>query len=119
MTDSLTDIIQDFLLDPHCSDGGYATVETSDMVQLNDIICALVAQKWEADSDGDYPVDYILVDRTRYEPNHFIASPYLHKANTDADRMFYIRGCMLNVQIANGRLDTAIKVWMYEQKEPQ
>ena len=117
MTDEIGQLIQAFLAWPRHSTGGWSPVEPQDMRQLDDIVHALVAAKWEADPDGDYPVDHILVDRTRYEPNHFISTRYLHKMHTKKERLYYIRDCMTNVLIAQDRLNIALKLWMLEQAE--
>lgn len=61
------------------SDGGFAPVTPKELEQLHDIIGALIAAKYEADPDGDLPVEVILTDRTRYERPFTSAIPYTHK----------------------------------------
>jgi len=107
--DELLAKIQFFLESPRQSDGGWAPVEKQDMIQLSDIIQALISAKWQPDADGDLPVEVGIVDRTRYEPQPGIAVRYFHKAQSDAERMDIIRQHMLNVRAASSRLDAVLR----------
>ena len=111
-------MIQEFLKDTHHSDGGWAPVEPQDMEQLHSILQALIAAKWDADPDGDRPVEYTLVDRNRYEGNRFFDLPYWHKAQTEQERMNILKDHMLNAQIAIGGLDRTLKC-MAHREEPR
>lgn len=73
------EIIDKFLAQRIPSHGGRAPVTEADFEALSIIINLLIESKWEPDADGDYPVEFHLVDRTRFEPAHFLDLPYLFK----------------------------------------
>ena len=106
-------MIQEFLKDTRHSDGGWAPVEPQDMEQLYAITQSLIVAKWGADADGDRPVEHALVDRTRYEGNHYFDLPYWHKAQSEQECMEILRTYVLNAQIANDRLAWALKTLAY------
>ena len=65
---ALLDRISIFLGEPHKNDGDRRTpVSKDDFQELMIIIERLIDAKWERDCDGDPSVEYILVDRTRYQ----------------------------------------------------
>lgn len=72
--------IEQFLKERRHSTGGWAPVTDEDMDQLHTVIHTLIAAKWGADPDGDRPINYILIDRTKYRPMHFVPLPYGRKA---------------------------------------
>ena len=59
--------------------GGWAPVTDEDMEQFHEVIYALIEAKWGADADGDRPMEYKLIDRTRYKSLHYFPIPYGHK----------------------------------------
>ena len=72
----MTEIIQaikQFLAEHRASDGGYAEVKAEDMRRLHELIALLLDEKFERDSDGDFPVDVTIIDRTRYRGSHYQA----------------------------------------------
>jgi hypothetical protein len=83
MTDTITQIserIAAFLANGQTpSQGGFAAVAEDELEQLHGIIHALIGAKYEVDPDGDLPVEFSLVDRTRFERPMQVAIPYTHK----------------------------------------
>lgn len=83
MSDTFTQIserIRAFLASGQTpSSGGFAPVAEDELEQLHGIVHALIEAKYEADPDGDLPVEASLVDRTRFERPMHIAIPYTHK----------------------------------------
>lgn len=64
--DEVVKLITDWAIDQKVSKGGYAPVELQEIHDLNYIILKLLELKYERDPDGDLPVDFELVDRTRH-----------------------------------------------------
>lgn len=71
--------IDQFLSEIKTSNGGLAEVAASDISDLARILNKLIALKYERDSDGDLPVEFRLVDRTRFERSFSVLVPYVHK----------------------------------------
>ena len=116
MSDELVRLIQAFLSERrHSDDCGWATVEQQDLNQLECILYALIEAKWDADTDGDYPIEYVLVDRTKYVRDNFFSIPYVHEANAES-RLKIVQDCMRNVLIAQGQLDSAIRYVLDDPK---
>ena len=65
------------------STGGWAPVQNSELMALVEIIDQLIHAKYQADPDGDYPIDYCIVDRTTCEPMNFRGLPYSPKFEGD------------------------------------
>ena len=120
--EQLTKQLEEFLADHRESrgGGGYAPVKQHDMNQLYDVMYSIIAAKWDADCDGDRPINFSIIDRTRFEPQHFIEIPYRHLVDSthgpmpEAARQRYLDGildsCTTNVSIAVSRLDTETRV---------
>ena len=58
------------------SAGGWAPVKEDELIALVEIIDKLITSKYQADPDGDYPIEYCIVDRTTCEPMSFRGLPY-------------------------------------------
>lgn len=91
---SRTDILEkinNFLDQPRKSQGGYAEITDEDVMALNQIIALLIQAKCESDPDGDYPIDWKLIDRRKCWPMHYSPVPYGHKAKNqqDLEEIFY------------------------------
>jgi len=71
-------MVDAFLTDRREGDhNGWAPVEKGDIGHLHEVIDALVTAKWGPDADGDRPVEWALVDRTRYWPLTCEPVPYI------------------------------------------
>lgn len=73
----IIEMIEDFLETKVPSkDGNFAPVSDDDIVTLSDILNALVEGKWEADADGDFPVNTYLINRNVYQNWNFAPVTY-------------------------------------------
>jgi len=89
--DALHHLIDDFLAEKVPSaGGGWAPVDPDQVSQLNDIVHRLVMLKYGADSDGDYPIEWEIVDRTRFERLPYNLVPYDHAPDADLDYIWQV-----------------------------
>ena len=58
------------------SHGTWGEVTTPDLEDLCEIFDGLIRLKYQCDADGDFPVDFMLIDRSTCEPLHFTPLPY-------------------------------------------
>ena len=72
MTDKLSSLIDTFLAERKESDGGWPSVKGEEIFDLSDIIFELIESKWSPDADGDSPVEFTLIDRTKYYKGPFL-----------------------------------------------
>lgn len=75
---TLQAVIATFLAEGSPSKGGFAKVGPKDEEQLAGIIRQLIAAKYETDPDGDLPLSFDLIDRTRYMNYHFFPVRHFH-----------------------------------------
>lgn len=68
--------IDEFLAEHRESVGGWVFVAPKDLEQLDEIINWLLAAKYDLDHDGDLPVEFKLIDRTRFERMYYKPVPY-------------------------------------------
>ena len=100
MNAKLQKAIDQFLAERREGDGGYAPVTNEDVASLHRILSLLVEAKFEADPDGDRPIDWNIIDRTKYWPMHFTQVGYSHKAKTDEDWQRIMDANLINLSIA-------------------
>jgi len=112
---TLDRLIDRFLAEKRKSDGGYAPVTEQDWSQLNEIIDTLVMLKWSPDPDGDWPIDWKLIDRTQYEPMHYHPVPYDHKTVAKLERLSTVA---MNATIATDELNTSIRLLQLDLLKP-
>ena len=107
----LRKLLDEFLAERHESDqGSWAPVNNEDVDNLNHIISTIIEQKWAADQDGDRPIDVTIIDRTKYEPLHHFALPYLYKIEDSDSLDEYTRRAFHNVSCAMEALERAMKM---------
>jgi len=70
--------LADFVSVQSQSDGGYATVDSTDIGDMYDIIYTMIRLKYEQDPDGDYPIDVRLANRTKERFVSVPSIPYGH-----------------------------------------
>lgn len=90
---------------PASPGGGWAPVAEGDIAKLAEIVRELVACKYQTDADGDHPVEFQLIDRTRFERPHYFLVPYTYKVKTAAEYESAISNVVSNVAIAANALD--------------
>lgn len=112
-------LIDEFLAVRRESDGGYAPVTEKDLEQLDTIIYKLIGMKWAMDPDGDLPIDFKIIDRTRFEPMHYDPVPYQHKTEDDPlAQRGRLAILMMNAHIALEALDTQMRIeWHKKRKQ--
>ena len=78
------DRLQKFLAEFREPDGtGWAPVTEGDMELFHRLMQAIIEAKFGSDVDGDRPIDYILIDRTKYWPLHYMHIPYYRTAEDE------------------------------------
>lgn len=119
MKNSLVIKLERFLRERRRSSGGYAEVRPKDMDGLYKIFRELIELKFEKDPDGDLPVEFKLVDRTRFEPMHFEVVPYLGIARCESltldQKQDILDTHMMNLSIAHDRLANAHRIMKHER----
>lgn len=103
----LTAKLEAFLATRSRGDGGWAPVSERDLEDLYGIMNLVLETKYEQDVDGDLPVQYQLVDRTRCEPMHFMPVPYSHNAETEEQIMSNLDTHLVNLEIATSAVRNA------------
>lgn len=109
-------LIDEFLAVRRESDGGYAPVTEMDLEQLDTIIYKLIGMKWAIDPDGDLPIDFKIIDRTRFEPLHYEPVPYQHKMRDELEQRGRFDTLMMNASIAIRELDTTLRIMRHHKK---
>lgn len=93
------------------SDSGYAPVSSKDEKDMLEIFYAIFHAKFEADCDGDLPVELVLINRNRHQAFHYRPLPRV-KDNESEDLkalMDVIRFTSLNLDIANRDQNHALR----------
>lgn len=117
--------LEAFLSERRESDGGYAEVRRGDVSELDQVLRSIIKAKFEADPDGDHPVDFWLIDRTRYESVHFREVPYGHHADemdgkaADAHREQVLDAVLFNLQQASSRVDTEMRIRQHRRHQEE
>jgi len=113
-------------LSEHCETEGYgwAPVTHNDIAHLHQLMDAIVDAKWDADCDGDRPINFQIVDRTRFEPMHFTQVPYRHHADgfvnplaREAWNAQVLEACMRNMKTATDMFDTEVHIEQHHRLE--
>lgn len=107
MTKSRTKLIKeahellDEFLNNYCKSdgGGYAPFTTEDQATLVELLRKIREVKFEVDSDGDLPLEFKIINRTKSEPMHFFVLPYLHQQDRKGI-IEYLTLANTNMQIA-------------------
>ena len=86
MPNEVAERVEAFLKTRLHSDGGsYAEVPEHDWHELHQIILDIIDAKWDRDGDGDVPISFQLVDRTRYYMPTTRLIPHSRWSDTDED----------------------------------
>jgi len=85
------------------SNSGWAQVTDEDLDKLGDIIDRLIELKCDTDSDGDFPIQWTLVDRRKYHRSPYAAVPHsLDITSLDDPLLEDVHGAVsLNVALAH------------------
>ena len=98
-------------------DGGWAIVTEADMKEFNELVQGMVELRFGEDADRDRPVNFRLVDRTRFEPMHYWPLRYEHEAETMDDLLEIMHLAEMNLGIATSRFQSLWKILEYRRKE--
>lgn len=115
--DILLERIHSWLDQERQSTGGWAEITDDDISELWHIIDELIHLKCQKDPDGDVPIEFTLVDRTKYERMHFHAVPYDREVGTEQERFDVVRGHWANASIATNRLDQAMRMYEFYRRQ--
>lgn len=117
---SLRTKIETFLAEKSASQGGYAPVGEKDLEALAEILNQLVAEKYEQDPDGDLPVAFDLLDRTRYQRSYYAPVPHMRDEDHGDLRKAYqgLRSALANLATAQREVDQAMRVLEFDVMEP-
>lgn len=90
---------------------GWPEVKLEEERQLNAIIHALICLKWEEDVDGDLPIEWETVDRTKYYHPflHYCKSEYPHKKKTLGDYISLLTHAQMNLSTAQSEVEKISK----------
>lgn len=94
-----------FLAERKQSGDGWAPVAPEEVEALYEIVEELITLKYGKDADGDLPVRVKLVDRTRYDPDHFFAIPNSMRFKTSDEYLDALDLAAGNAKMAVDKLD--------------
>jgi len=97
-------------------DGGWPIVKDKDLITLSDIFRRIIKLKFGKDSDGDIPVEFRLIDRTRYNSMGFFQLPYSHYAESVEDMMKITHLAEVNLNMAHATFDNMWRLLQFEVK---
>jgi hypothetical protein len=103
------DLVDQFLAKGRLSDGGFALFTHDDERLLNQLLCALDEAKFQRDPDGDTPLNWVIINRTKYQPHHYVRVPYTHE---NLDGAF--RESLLNLEMATKAVRECM--WLMRRK---
>lgn len=114
----LSNLLNNFFTKRGESDGGWAEVLPDDIDKLYEIIDTILRLKYETDSDGDLPIEYMLVNRNI---EHFIW-PCILPYETDytspfTDRMGRLERLMILSNVVGKLISTEFDIICYRQED--
>jgi hypothetical protein len=90
--------------------GGYAKVAENDVEDLFDIFSEILKLKYGSDADGDIPVEFRIIDRTKYERLQYFAIPYEHKAKSEDEILRTLSLLSTNLNMAANAVNCHVKL---------
>jgi hypothetical protein len=105
-------LVDQFLAKGRLSDGGYAPFTREDERLLHELLCALDEAKFQRDPDGDTPLNWVIINRTKYQPHHYVRVPYTHE---NLDGAF--RDSLLNLEMATKAVRECTRLIRREMSE--
>lgn len=116
---SLANRIEKFLRERRHSDGGYAPVTESDFKQLDAILYQLIELKFARDPDGDLPINYKLINRNIFQPDHYWLVRYEHKAKTPEEQDAILEDLLGNLKTATEAVDRFLRIRKHDRRQPR
>ncbi|MHC4188403.1 MAG: hypothetical protein ACYSUB_01800 [Planctomycetota bacterium] len=106
---ALDSLINRFLDDRRKSDGsGWACITSEDMDTLREIIHELIELKCEPDADGDYPIEFKLINRRTHERMCYRPLPYRRQQNDTVSHAELMRILTANLRLAADSLTVEV-----------
>ena len=103
--ESILDRLDEFLQQKIVpEDTGWTAVDKKDLVELGQLIREIISSKWAPDVDGDYSVEFALVDRNVGRLPYFQYIPYPSK---DLEGAF--NACLSNLEVATDEMSRLLK----------
>lgn len=104
---NLLALVEAFVAEPvwAAPGGGWAPVAEGDVEKLAKIVSTIIGLKYKTDADGDVPVEFHLIDRTKFQRPHYFLIPYTHRAKTSAEYEPALANAITNMTIAANALD--------------
>lgn len=109
--EDLLQLLNKFLAIQSESHGGWAPVGEDDVSNLDTIIYEIIKTKYEEDPDGDLPINFIITDRTKYEPFNYLNVEYAHKLKTVNDYLESVDIRISNALSEISRLDRVVRMF--------
>lgn len=101
-------LLDEFLSQRNKATDGYASFSKVEEDKLYELLDAICEAKFEADADGAYPLEYVIVNRNNSERLHFLPQPYFHKIKSFEDFDSVLLTATTNAGIANSRLSEIV-----------
>lgn len=98
-------------------DGGWPVVTEADMKEMNELVQKLIELRFDEDCDGDLPVRFQIIDRTRYEAMHYYPLKHEHQAESMEDFMRIMHMAQMNLSIAHDDFNRLWRILEYRTKE--
>lgn len=104
----LHEMLDRFLAERRESKGGWAEFPDEDMKLFAEFLCGLREAKFEPDPDGDYPLEFVLVNRTVHQGYFYRPVPYV-RSSTDNRLLSALRIAEANLGIAKWQLEMLLR----------
>jgi hypothetical protein len=89
--------------------GGWAEVSYEDQAEIILLFDAILRAKYEADADGDLPIEFKIINRNFCQRMHFCPQPYPRLAGDDIKKIIaQLRTANMNLGIAQGEVDRLV-----------
>lgn len=94
---------------------GWAEVTPDDLAMLDNVLTALIEAKCAPDADGDRPIEFRLIDRTREMLPPFQPMPY----RRDVGEERFLEHAQFNLSVAYSQFDTAYQIFRSHRLDAQ
>lgn len=115
MRSKINRLLDEFLAERRESEGGWAPVTQDDFLQLKAILRTIIEFKWGADPDGDRPINFLIVDRTKYRPIQYFPVPYDHYEASKKETYEAMNTLLSNLDMASREVSIFLKVHRDEE----
>lgn len=99
--------------------GSWPDVTEDEMNELWDILNHIILLKYEKDADGDLPVVYELVDRTKYHRLDYVPIPYTYRDKSEEKYHNALERTSINVSMAMRDHDIELRNYLHFMRSKQ